>query len=302
MKILDWIQTVTNNPGEGFAGVGLYFIVAVLIAVLIEILILRFLIRMLTSARALRHNYSGRLIPVGLGLSFIITVMVVFFLYALLGLYDDSYSLFIIGAVIVSFLGFIDDMLGQRDKLGLQGHLGALWQGELTTGGLKAVGGLGLAVFIAFFTGGSWWDIAVNALVIALFTNTINLLDLQPGRAIKGYLFFLIIIIAAARGGVDWMLIAPLLGAVLIYWLPDLKALVMMGDTGSNVLGFALGYMSVVFLELPWRLGFLVFLIILHVFTEYYSISQIIDRVGIFRSVDNWGRSWQDDQPTEIDR
>jgi UDP-N-acetylmuramyl pentapeptide phosphotransferase/UDP-N-acetylglucosamine-1-phosphate transferase len=74
----------------------------------------------------------------------------------------------------------------------------------------------------------------------------LNLLDLRPGRAIKGFLIFLFLIAILGLGDIDWLLLAPLLGAVLYYLLIDLRAGAMMGDAGSNVLGLTLGYLCVI--------------------------------------------------------
>ena len=143
---------------------------------------------------------------------------------------------------------------------------------------------------MALFIGGSAGEIVLNTFIIALFTNLLNLLDLRR-RAIKGFLLFLIIIVLMAGGKVDLLLIAPLLGAVLYYFYFDLKALAMMGDAGSNVLGLLLGYLAAAFLPMTFRIGVLLFLIAIHLFTEKYSISSTIERVGTFRFFDQLGRS-----------
>lgn len=257
---------------------------------LLEGLVVYFLIGMLTENGAVRKNFQSIEIPVSIGLSFPVVVMLVFLIYGLLQWYDNSYHLYILALMSVSFLGFIDDMLGQRDTLGFKGHFGALFRGRLTTGGLKAVGGGLVSFFVAFFISDGWINIIINTLVMALFTNMLNLLDLRPGRAVKGFLFFTIVIVLAAAGNMDWLLVAPLAGAVLWYFHYDLSARVMMGDAGSNVLGFALGYLAVTALPFYTRSGVLVFLIAMHILTEKYSITSIIEKVAILRYVDNMGR------------
>ncbi|MBP8819755.1 MAG: hypothetical protein KBG91_04920, partial [Syntrophomonadaceae bacterium] len=225
---------------------------------------------------AIRKNYLGNDIPVSVGISFPVSLILVFLFYALIQRYDFSFHIYLIGILSICFLGFIDDMLGQRDTLGFKGHFGALFKGKLTTGGFKALGGGIIAFFIALSVSGleslwnGWVDILLNTLIIALFTNMLNLLDLRPGRAIKGYLFFLFLIILMAGGRVNWLLIAPLLGVILVYFPVDLKARAMMGDSGSNVLGLTLGYYCVIYLSLPYRLGVLLFLIAMHIYTEKF--------------------------------
>ncbi|MGE5390605.1 MAG: hypothetical protein ACM3PE_06020 [Deltaproteobacteria bacterium] len=263
---------------------------ALIAGVLAEALILRYLLDMLENTGAVRPNYLGLNIPVSVGISFPAAVMFVYMLAALLSRYRPSYDLFMLGLMTISFLGFIDDMLGQRDTLGFKGHIGALLRGRLTTGGLKAGGGFALALFLAFFHSPTITDLVINCLVIGLFTNLINLLDLRPGRAAKGFLFFLLVIIGLAAGKVEWMLVAPLLGAVLYYFRFDVGARTMMGDAGSNVLGLSLGYFTVLFLPFWCRAGFLLFLIGMHIYTEKYSLSNTIEKISWLRAIDQWGR------------
>lgn len=267
-------------------GIGL----ALLGGAIAEGLLLFFLLPMLQEVGAVRKNYLGNDIPVSAGLSFPLAYMLVLLIYVLLGQHQFD-QLLLLGLLSISFLGFIDDMLGQRDTLGFKGHLGALFKGRLTTGGLKAVGGGVVALFMAAIIGGEWWNIILNTIIIALFTNMLNLLDLRPGRAVKGFLLFLLVLSAIALAGIDYLLMAPLLGAVLYYFPADLKAQVMMGDAGSNVLGLALGFMAVTSLSLIARIGCLVFLIAIHIYTEKFSLTKTIENNAVLRSIDQLGRS-----------
>ncbi len=270
---------------------------AMLVGAIAEGIALYFLLNMLLESGAVRKNYLGNDIPVSVGISFPVSLILVFLFYALIQRYDFSFHIYLIGIISICFLGFIDDMLGQRDTLGFKGHFGALFKGRLTTGGLKALGGGIIAFFIALSLSGleslsnGWVDILLNTLIIALFTNMLNLLDLRPGRAIKGYLFFLLLIILMAVGRVNWVLITPLLGIILVYFPVDLKARAMMGDAGSNVLGLTLGYYSIIFLSLPYRIAVLIFLIAMHIYTEKFSLTWTIERVPLLRLIDHAGRS-----------
>ncbi len=264
---------------------------ALLGGVIVEGLLLFFLLPMLQDAGSVRKNYLGNDIPVSVGLSFPLAMMLVLLVYALLGFYQNSYHWFILGLISISFLGFIDDMLGQRDTLGFKGHFGALFRGRLTTGGLKAVGGGVIALFLAVFIAGEWWNIILNTLIIALFTNMMNLLDLRPGRAVKGFLIFLLAITIIATGRMDYLLLTPLLGVVLCYFPQDLRARAMMGDAGSNVLGLSLGFLVVTSLSLTARLGFLVFLLAMHIYTEKFSLTNTIENNVLLRTIDQLGRS-----------
>ena len=271
-------------------------LLGLMVGAIAEAFILYYILNLLQETGAVRQNYQGIDIPVGTGISFSVSVMIAFLVYGLLSRYDVSFHIYLLGLVAISFLGFIDDILGQRDTMGFKGHFGALFKGRLTTGGLKALGGGLIAFFLAFFLSGheTWWyewaNIILNTLIMALFTNTLNLFDLRPGRAVKAYFVFLAAIIALAAGNINWLLLTPLLGAVIYYAAGDLKAKTMMGDAGSNVLGLALGYLSVVSLSLPVRVGMLVFLIGIHIYTEKYSLTKTIEKVPFLKAIDELGR------------
>lgn len=256
---------------------------------LAEGLLLFFLLSMLKESGAVRKNYQGIDIPVSAGLTFPLAVMLVILVYIMLG-GGQVYLYFLLGLLAISFLGFIDDMLGARDTLGFKGHFSALFQGRLTTGGLKALGGGFIALFLAVCLGGAWWNVILNTFLMALFANMMNLLDLRPGRAVKGFLFFLLLIAVTACFRLDYLLLTPLLGAVLCYFPIDLKGKAMMGDAGSNVLGLALGIYAAGWLSLGARLAFLVFLIAIHIFTEKYSLTAVIENNKLLKAIDQLGR------------
>ena len=89
---------------------------------------------------------------------------------------------------------------------------------------------------------------------------------------------------------VDYLMFIPLMAAVLFYF-PLIAAKAMMGDAGSNVLGFSLGLACVMGMEFSFRVGTVILLILIHIFTEKYSLTKIIERVGVLRYLDELGRS-----------
>ena len=132
-------------------------------------------------------------------------------------------------------------------------------------------------------------DIIVNTLIIALSTNLMNLFDLRPGRAIKAYLVIMIPIYITLTGytKVFPLLILP---NVLAYFNTDLKARGMMGDTGSNVLGISIGVLMALGYGIKVRLVWLVFLILMHLITEKFSLTKIIEKNRVLKFIDNLGR------------
>ncbi len=262
-----------------------------IIGILLEMVAIHIILPMLERCGAVRENYRHDQIPVAGGLTFPITILLCCVLIQFSNGYTGNrFTLYLLAVVVMAFLGFIDDMLGQRDSLGFRGHFSRfLKKGELTTGALKALGGGIIAIYVSLFYSRTFGEFVVNVLIIALFTNCMNLFDLRPGRCVKAFLLLFIPLLLLADS--FYLLFMPLAGAVLAYFPHDLKARVMMGDTGSNVLGVTLGIMAVYGLDLPLRVVLVVALILLHIFTERYSLSKIIDSNRFLRWFDRLGRS-----------
>lgn len=262
-----------------------------IIGILIETVVIHIVLPMLVRGGAVRENYRHDQVPVAGGLTFPITILLCYLVIQLSnGYVGNRYTLYLIALMGMAFLGFIDDMLGQRDSLGFRGHFTRLLKkGELTTGALKALGGGIIAIYVSLFYSRTLVEFVVNVLVVALFTNSMNLFDLRPGRCVKAFLLFFIPLLVFFEA--DYILFMPIAGAVLAYFLYDLKAQVMMGDTGSNVLGVTLGIMAVYGLDLSVRVMLLILLLLLHIYTERYSLSKTIEDNRLLRWFDRLGRS-----------
>ena len=108
-------------------------------------------------------------------------------------------------------LGLLDDTLGNRQIKGLRGHFQAAFrERKITTGFIKAVGGGLLALLLAYrFTPSSPLLMLLDAALIALCANAINLFDLRPGRAcgvflITGFGLLVASIVAGISGTVSY--------------------------------------------------------------------------------------------------
>src|SRR4249919_1575223 len=95
-----------------------------------------------------RENFRHRRIPVAAGLVIILAVLVGALLYSLVVLWSDdgptigrSITSATLAAVGFGLFGLLDDLAGSAARRGYRGHVGALRQGELTTGLLKLLGG-----------------------------------------------------------------------------------------------------------------------------------------------------------------
>lgn len=206
-----------------------------------------------------------------------------------------SYSLFaavLLASITVSFLGWLDDTLGNHRDKGFSGHF-RTWikEGRLTTGLLKAAGGGAVAAISATVTsGGSGKVWLLHTLLIGLMTNWLNLLDLRPGRALKFYLVVgsLLFLVSLGRG--ELFLFIPLLGLGAAILKGDLSSQLMLGDSGSNLLGVQLGMwlalVSPTWLVMVW----IAFLAVGHWVGETISLTRLIDGNRFLSYLDRLGR------------
>lgn len=198
--------------------------------------------------------------------------------------------IFLVAIMTMGAVGLIDDLIGNRTTLGLRGHLRLLLKGKLTTGGLKAlVGGL-ISLLVSSLLSFNMKEIILNTLILALFTNFLNLLDLRPGRAIKGFLFIsTIFIFTGLLEEVKTILISFM--AYTVAYLPqDIRGKSMMGDVGSNSLGIILGIVTIINYKLYIRYIVLGLLVLIHLVTEKYSLSEIIEKNFLLKFLDELGR------------
>lgn len=278
------------------------------------------LVSLLARGGCLATNYRGEQVPVGTGLLVpLVGGPVLLAAAAALppplpggdgAAGSGAVELVAAGCLLFGFglLGLLDDTAGDGTARGLRGHLARLLtRGELTTGGLKALGGglLALAASLAV-AGGAAPGAAGPAAglpgaaglagallaggVIALGANAANLLDLRPGRCLKGVL--LAIPAVGLLAPAPWVprLLATVAGLALALLPLDLRRRGMLGDGGANPLGAALGA------ALGWggppgvALGALGGLVLLHLYAERRSLSALIERVPVLAALDRAGR------------
>jgi UDP-N-acetylmuramyl pentapeptide phosphotransferase/UDP-N-acetylglucosamine-1-phosphate transferase len=200
--------------------------------------------------------------------------------------------------------GVYDDLRGSSDRRGIRGHVNALMQqGVVTTGlvktaGIGAVGVLGGALVRR---GGPATDKALAAVVIAGAANAANLLDLRPGRAIKGAAFAAVPGVlrraafdgptaGAAVGAANTLAFAGL-GAAAALLPEDLGERAMLGDAGANALGALLGTAAATGARttagLAWRAAAMTALTLA---SEKVSFTKVIAGCAPLNALDLWGR------------
>jgi hypothetical protein len=206
------------------------------------------------------------------------------------GLAGRDRAVLVTAAAGAGAFGGYDDLAGSGDRRGFRGHLGALAQGEVTTGAVK-IGGIGATGLAASaLLGGSALDVAVNAGLIAGGANLLNLFDLRPGRAIKvAALAGGLLVIAGGRGAGATRAGIPL-GAALALVREDLGERAMLGDAGANALGAMLGAAAAASLPRPGRIAVLAGIVALTAASEKVSFTKVIQRTPPLHWLDMLGR------------
>ena len=236
-----------------------------------------------------RKNYKGETIPVSIGIVFL-PMIIINSTIIMYHTRDSRIYVYLLGICAMAFIGIVDDLIGDREVSGLKGHFKSLLKGKLTTGGFKALFGGLVALLISVSITSNIVDIIINTLIIALFTNFINLLDLRPGRAIKGYISISIVMMISISEYFSKLLLVLVVSNVLGYFNWDLKARSMMGDAGSNLLGISLGIICTMNYDFKIRLLILTSLILIHIITEKFSLTKIIENNKLLNYIDKLGR------------
>lgn len=258
-------------------------------------LLWRLLRRELTASAVLRReNYRGHELPVAGGIVLVLAAVVVaaatlaWERYGGISADEATRGLVLLGGSVLGFgfIGLVDDLVGSASTKGVRGHVGALRHGELTTGLVKLVWGL-LLGFIA--VPGSLGDAVRGGVLIAATANLGNLFDRAPGRVIKMSMVGAVVLVATGLSG--WVLYGPLVivGAGVGLLVADLREEVMLGDTGANVLGAAIGHGLVLSLAATGEWIALVVVVGLNLLSERVSFSRVIDRMAPLRWLDRLG-------------
>ncbi|HET9443906.1 MAG TPA: hypothetical protein VFO65_11320 [Acidimicrobiales bacterium] len=254
---------------------------------------------MFASEALARQNFRGRMVPTGAGLVLAVAGLAVEGGRVVAGAAAGREPLIggarlgmLVLVVGLALLGLVDDLVGGPGDRGFRGHVRAMLRGQLTTGGLKLVGG-GLVALLAVAATRPDANVAyllADAALVALAANLANLFDRAPGRTIKVGAVAFAVLVATTLASPRLAAAAVVVGAALALLRADLHERLMLGDTGANVIGGALG-LAVVNIGSPVvRLAVLATVAILNGISEQVSFSRVIESVPPFRLLDRAGR------------
>ncbi len=249
----------------------------------------------LSEAGLKRENYRGRQLPVPLGVVVVPAALVALVALALLArlgeqdVYPDNFETVLLFVPGIAFLGLVDDVLSGASR-GWRGHGGDILKGRFSSGALKAVGTLGLALLVAASLPGSKAEFLLAAAVLVLATNVFNLLDLRPGRSMKTFVLLGLGLTISTQNFEALAVMGIFAGPLLVAGFYDLREKAMLGDTGSNVIGALAGLWMVLTLTTNGQLIALAVLLALNIFGEFRSISKVIEKIPGLRHLDSAGR------------
>jgi len=272
-----------------------------LVALVAALLLTPPILRHLQAEGFTRANWRGAALPFPGGIaivaSWVLAVGACVALAQVAGLDAFGVGSLGLGYVLgVALLGLIDDLLGGSSR-GWRGHGGAVLRGQFSTGAMKAVGSLALALYAlqatTFFGTGRY---LLQVAVLVLTTNLFNLLDLRPGRSAKAFVLLgalLSLIAWHGRYGLNaplWEL-GPFAAPILVVGFFDLRERTMLGDVGANVIGAVAGLWLVYALDTTGQMIALAIVLGLTVYAEFRSLNALIERTPLLRQIDSIGRN-----------
>lgn len=249
------------------------------------------------------ENYKSENIPVGMGI-FLGIMLIIYLLMIEITLHFFTFIHFvqtfemqtlysyIIALIVILFLGWLDDTVGDKEIKGFSGHW-KKWKDDniITTGLLKIwVTGF-MASWMVIETFENVLTSILKLAIIVLMTNAMNLLDLRPGRTLKAFFILCTALFISGTLFPSVEYILPVVISALIIFQKDLTAKIMLGDTGANFLGFALGFNISIFAPLWFQMIILILLISVHWIAVRSSITTLIEKHKLLYWLDRWGRT-----------
>jgi UDP-N-acetylmuramyl pentapeptide phosphotransferase/UDP-N-acetylglucosamine-1-phosphate transferase len=246
-----------------------------------------------------KPNHRGAMLPLSLGGAVtlglvvldVVSLPVVAFHIATTGHGVPQKVWVLIGAILLVFAaGAYDDRHTARTR-GIVAQLRPLASGTVTPGAVKLLALVAGATAYAAVIQSPPARLALGVPVVAGIANAWNLLDVQPGRALR----FALVTAVPLFVYRPTRMAARIVAASAVALPLDLRERAMLGDAGANVLGFALG---VAIFDRLSTLGLAVALALViaaHVASETITLSRVIGAVPPLRWFDDLGRARHQD-------
>ncbi|HEX8100293.1 MAG TPA: hypothetical protein VF660_08855 [Actinomycetota bacterium] len=254
-------------------------------------------ILLVRSSEQKTRNYRGVEVPVVLGIGLAAAVFGAALVVFSIALWRDKSPPLLIGvhaivlvlACMVVFLGGLYDDRVHGPARGLVGHFRELFRGRVTPGIVKLVAAVAAAALVAWRSNTGIATAVIGIPVMAGATNLWNLLDVRPGRALKYFLPLGLVLLYSARRTDYALVAAAAMGAAVVVFPFDLGEEGMLGDAGSNLLGFVIGLG--LFQVLPlWALALaLIAIVAVHVASETVTLSRLIKSYRALRWYEELG-------------
>jgi hypothetical protein len=204
----------------------------------------------------------------------------------------------LVWAGAVAAAGFVDDIAGGRSR-GMAGHLASLARGRPTTGILKLAVGVAGGWFVAAELTPGALRRGAALVLIAVSTNLWNGLDVRPGRAVKWGAPLLALVAALPPAGSFDLIAGAVFGASIAVLPLDLRELGMLGDSGSNPVGFVAGAGLALVLPTGGLVAAAAVAVALQVTAETVTLSRMIESLPPLRWFDRLGRRPSSDPGTQ---
>lgn len=279
--------------------VGMIVVLAIGIPLGLHLALFPSLRRLLLQKGITRINYADKQVPTAGGIaivvSYVVTLCSVAF-YAhwcgLLVVVPASIVVMCGGAILMGLWGWLDDVSADKAAKGFRGHLAVLIrEGRMTSGLWKVVGGGTTALLASIPFSKDLVELVGHTLLLSLSANLLNLFDLRPTRALKmSWLLLAFCFFSSWSLSESAMWLIPILTGTLLFFFPDSRQRIMLGDTGANALGFIAGMLLMQSQPFALQLAITLVMMILHILAEFISFSQVIQSVGWLRRVDQLGR------------
>jgi UDP-N-acetylmuramyl pentapeptide phosphotransferase/UDP-N-acetylglucosamine-1-phosphate transferase len=249
----------------------------------------------LVEAGMQRENHRGTSLPVPIGVAIVPAALIALIPITLLArlttadVFPNDLPLVLTFIPGVALLGLVDDVLS-GDSRGWRQHMTTALSGGFSSGVLKALGTLGLALLVASSLPGTDGDFLLATAVLVLATNAFNLLDLRPGRSVKSFLLLGLGLTLATGITEPAAALGIFIGPLLVAGFFDLREKAMLGDCGSNVIGAMAGLWIVLTLTPGEQVIALAILLVINLYGEFRSLSTAIEKIPVIRHLDSFGR------------